>query len=94
MDAIVPMLQAAAVPGYYSVLALGIIAGSVAVVSPEFFRRVCERGGQWVATPLEITALDKQAVDTDRFLLQRCRLTGVGILGLVAVFATTVSFSG
>ncbi|MGI9458279.1 MAG: hypothetical protein ACR2NU_17085 [Aeoliella sp.] len=94
MDSIVLMLKAASGPGYYSVLAVGIIAGSIAVISPRLFKSVCDKGGHWVSTPLQITALDKQAVDTDRYLLQRCRLTGVAILGLVATFAATVAIAG
>jgi hypothetical protein len=94
MDSIILILNASSGPAYYCILALGIVVGSLAVISPWLFGMICEKGSHWVTTPLQITALDKKIIDTDRYVLRHCRLAGAAILVLAVAFAAAVEFAG
>ena len=94
MDSIFNLLQAASGPTYYSISALGAVVGSLAVISPRVFRKLCEKGSYWVTTPLQVAALDKELLDTDRYVLQHCRLAGALILTMVVAFVATVAYTG
>lgn len=94
MDAVFNLLREVSGPAYYSTLVIGTLAGSLAVISPRLFGKISEKGSYWVTTPLQSSALDRKVLDTDRYMLQHCRLTGALILTMVVVFAATVANVG
>ena len=94
MDSVFSLLRAASGPAYYSTLALATVVGSLAVISPRLFRKICEKGSYWVTTPLQISTLDKKVLDIDRYMLQHSRLAGALILTMVVAFVATVANAG
>jgi hypothetical protein len=94
MDSVFNLLREVSGPAYYSTMVLGTLVGSLAVISPRLFGKICEKGSYWVTTPLQSSALDKKVFDTDRYMLKHCRLTGALILTMVVVFAATMANAG
>ena len=94
MDSVTSLLQGASLPAYYGTVTLGLIVGSLAIISPRLFGKACKTANYWVTTPMQIEAVDKKIIDTDSFVLQHIRPVGVGILALSLALMVVAANAG
>lgn len=75
----VPTLVSVGVAFCATIVALSLIAGLIAVVSPNRFALLVHSTGKWVDTNRWAAFLDRR-IDIDRFIHPHCRIFGCLVL--------------
>lgn len=73
----------------YGVIAVAVLLGILALLSPGLFERLCMACRHWVDTPVRLKKLDDYVVDTDALALKHVRLTGLTFISIAVVLAFT-----
>ncbi len=69
-----------------SVFVLFVLAGLIAVVSPQVFGRVASNGSRWYDSSRILAAFDKR-IDIDHYVLRHTRVFGFAVLISAVVLA-------
>lgn len=71
----------------YGAVAVSVLLGVLALLSPTTFAGVCKSCRHWVNTPARLRKLDDYVVDTDALAVEHSRFTGFLFLLLAVVLA-------